>query len=116
MKRPRNQDYSKNIKINININVNNNTNDVNITSFNTNNKSIVNDVAVFNESDSMSECSKSSKENIKDEIESAIKSLLFYKIDMPASSSNRSILNSLESINNKLGLIKNCNVYLVYNL
>ncbi len=55
----------------------------------------------------------------KSEIETlkeVINSLLFYKIDMPASSSNRSILNSLEKVEEKLNIIKNCNTYIVITL
>jgi hypothetical protein len=56
------------------------------------------------------------KEDIRQEIENAIRGLLFYKIEMPTNSSNKSIMSYLDIINSKLNDIKNCNVYLVYTL
>ncbi len=50
------------------------------------------------------------------EIRHAIKSLLFYKIEMPTNSSNKSIINNLNVINKRLEEIKNCNIYLVSTL
>jgi hypothetical protein len=100
------EDLSKNIKINININVNNNTsNTVNITT-------IANKI---NQSESnLSEESLSDNENHLESIESLkenIDSLLFYKIDMPATSRDRSILTNLDLIQTKLSKIKNCHIY-----
>lgn len=50
---------------------------------------------------------------IEEELTDTIKSLLFYKIDMPASSSNKFIITSLEQIQIKLGELKNCHTYYV---
>jgi hypothetical protein len=55
-------------------------------------------------------------ENILEEIETAIKSLLFYKIEMPAGSSCKSIISSIETIQSKLPNVKNVNIYMVYSL
>jgi hypothetical protein len=55
-------------------------------------------------------------DNTLEEIETAIKSLLFYKIEMPAGSSCKSIINSLETIQSKLPDVKNVNIYMVYSL
>lgn len=49
----------------------------------------------------------------KEELKEAISSLLFYKIEMPTSSSNKSILSALERIEEKLNKLKNCNIYTV---
>ena len=69
----------------------------------------------FTENENSSELSdaEDSIENYKEELVEAVKSLLFYKIDMPTSSSNKSILNTLELIHDKLNLLKNCNIYTV---
>jgi hypothetical protein len=63
-----------------------------------------------------SEESISTTQDVKEELVNIIKGLLFYKIEMPASSSNKSILSSLEAIETKLNSVKNCNTYLVFNL
>jgi hypothetical protein len=52
----------------------------------------------------------------KEELVALIKGLLFHKIDMPATSGNRSILSSLELIETKLNLVKNGNTYIVSHL
>jgi hypothetical protein len=49
----------------------------------------------------------------KQELKEAIDSLLFYKIDMPATSSNRSIISSLNLIEETLPKLKNCGIYTV---
>ena len=112
MKRKRDNDYAKNIKINININVNNNTNDVKITSFERGNSKNTSEL----ESERIdSEDSMSCIQDTKDDLITLIKGLLFYKIEMPSGSSNRSILSSLSEIESKLNSLKNCDTYLVYN-
>lgn len=49
----------------------------------------------------------------KQEMKEAVDSLLFYKIDMPATSSNRSIISSLNLIEETLPKLKNCGIYTV---
>ena len=49
--------------------------------------------------------------NLSDELRDVINSLLFYKINMPSSSSNKSIICSLEDIQNKLQILKNPGTY-----
>jgi hypothetical protein len=96
------EDISKNIKINININVNNNTsNTLNITTIG---KKI--EDSSFNMSEESSE-EEDPLETLKEQIES----LLFYKIDMPATSRDRSILSTLDKIQSRLSGLKNCNVF-----
>ena len=98
------EDLSKNIKINININVNNNTsNTLNITTIGKklgeDSESGTSESDFFNDEDPI--------EVLKDQIDS----LLFYKIDMTASSRDRLILSTLENIQSRLIKLKNCNVY-----
>ena len=83
-------------------------------------KKIINDDSEVKEEDSLTEDNKSSleesegsNENMKlsDELREAINSLLFYKINLPSSTSNKSIICSLEDIQNKLQVIKNLDTY-----
>ncbi len=60
-----------------------------------------------------SENSLNSENNVLDEIETAIKSLLFYKIEMPAGNTFKAILYFIEIILSKLDELKNCNFYMV---
>lgn len=113
-------DFSKNIKINININVNNNTNNtLNITTIG---KKIVDDESELKKEDSVigdngHESSMHESyiidENLKlsEDLKEVINSLLFYKINKPSSTSNKSIIVSLEEIQNKLQIIKKFNTY-----
>jgi hypothetical protein len=57
-----------------------------------------------------------SEMNVLEVIETAIKSLLFYKIEMPAGSNCKSIISSIETIQSKLDDVKNVNIYMVYLL
>ena len=52
-------------------------------------------------------------ENCKllEDLKESINSLLFYKINMPSSTSNKSIISSLDDIHNKLQIVKNSNIY-----
>jgi hypothetical protein len=93
--------------------VNNNTNDVKITSFEKGSNTNPISHSVDDEDE---ESGSGSAEDTKEELITLIKGLLFYKIDMPAGSSNRSILSSFESIESKLNSLKNCNTYLVIYL
>jgi hypothetical protein len=60
--------------------------------------------------------SEKSEINVLEEIETAIKGLLFYKIEMPAGSSSKSIESSIDTIKSRLYEVKNINVYMVYLL
>jgi hypothetical protein len=113
------EDFSKNIKIKININVNNNTNNtLNITTIG---KKIIDDDSEPKKDDSMiEEINPESMEEteimddnrkLSDDLKDAINSLLFFKINMPSSTSNKSIISSLDDIHNKLQIVKNCNTY-----
>ena len=113
------EDFSKNIKINININVNNNTNNtLNITTIG---KKIIDDDSEPKKDDSMIEeiHPESIEETeimddnrkLSEDLKDAINSLLFYKINMPSSKRNKSIITSLDNIHNKLQIVKNCNTY-----
>jgi hypothetical protein len=113
-------DFSQNIKINININVNNNTNNtLNITTIG---NKIIDDESELKKEDSIlehngHESSVNEIENLDDNIKlsndlkKVINSLLFYKINMPSSTSNKSIIGSLEEIQNKLQIIKKSDTY-----
>ncbi len=113
-------DFSKNIKINININVNNNTNNtLNITTIG---KKIIDDESEPKKDDSILEDihhessvkeTEYVDENMKlsEDLKEAINSLLFYKINMPSSTSNKSIITSLDEIHDKLQIIKKSNTY-----
>jgi len=111
-------DFSKNIKINININVNNNlSNTLNITTIG---KKIIEDESEHNKEDTITDENvqdsslieiENRNENLSEELRDVINSLLFYKINMPSSTSNKSIIGSLEDIRNKLLIIKNVNTY-----
>ena len=111
-------DFSKNIKINININVNNNLNNtLNITTIG---KKIIEDESEQIKDDTITEDNQQDSslleienrnENLSEEIKEVINSLLFYKINMPSSTSNKSIIGSLEEIQNKLLILKNVNTY-----
>jgi hypothetical protein len=96
------EDLSKNIKINININVNNNTS--NTLNFTTIGKKI---------EDSSSIMSEEFYEEIDpfEILKEQIDSLLFYKINMPASSRDRSILSKLDQIRSGLSNLRNCSVF-----
>ena len=63
--------------------------------------------------DEPKETSVNSKSSVVEVLENTIKSLIFSKIDMSGSSSNKNILSSLEDIQQKLNETKNCNIYLV---
>jgi len=112
-------DFSKNIKINININVNNNTNNtLNITTIG---KKIIEDDSEPKKDGSMTEEinpesiqeTELMDENCKliEDLKETINSLLFYKINMPSSTSNKSIITSLDDMHNKLQIVLNSNIY-----
>lgn len=56
---------------------------------------------------------ESEDKDLETELKEMIKSLIFYKIEMPSASGSRAILSSLEQIEEKLKILKNCNSYMV---